>query len=79
MRVVPQRYLGEWNIEAKSPDDFVLDLIGLDNRIVYSCVQEISAGRRNPPTSFEDVLALLERSGLIEAASALRSGPTPIG
>ncbi|MFI6152209.1 PIN domain-containing protein [Kitasatospora sp. NPDC051170] len=78
LRDFPESYLEEWNIEAKSPDDFVLDLIGLDDRVVYSCVQEIAAARRNPPTSFDDVLTMLERSGLIESASALRSGPTPI-
>ncbi|MFJ6618331.1 hypothetical protein ACIQOW_12260 [Kitasatospora sp. NPDC091335] len=74
----PESCLAEWGIEAKSPDDFVLDLIGLDDRVVYSCVQEIADARRNPPTTFEDVLGILERSGLIEVAAALRAGPMPI-
>ena len=62
-------------MEAKSSDDFVMDLIDLDDRIVYSCIQEIAASRRNPPSTFDDVLEQLERSGLIEATGALRSRP----
>ncbi|MCC9311695.1 PIN domain-containing protein [Kitasatospora sp. RB6PN24] len=57
----PASCLDQWNVEAKSPDDFVLDLIGLDERVVYSCAQEIAAARRNPPVTFEDVLTQLER------------------
>ena len=71
----PAGYLAEWDIEAKSPDDFVMDLIHLDDRVVYSCIQEIAASRRNPPGTFDDVLEQLERSGLIEATGALRSRP----
>jgi len=75
----PAAYLAEWDIEAKSPDEFVMDLIGMDDRVVYSCVQQIAAARRNPPGTFAEVLDQLERSGLIEATSALRAGPSPSG
>jgi hypothetical protein len=78
LRDFPASCLDEWDIEARSPDDFVLDLIGLDERVVYSCAQEIASARRNPPASFEDVLAQLERSGLIESAAALRRGPSSV-
>ncbi|WP_255955938.1 hypothetical protein [Streptomyces odontomachi] len=52
-----------------------MDLIGLDDRVVYACVQEIATSRRHPPETFEDVLAQLERSGLTESVAALRHGP----
>lgn len=71
----PADDLASWSIEAKSPDDFAMDLIGLDERVVYSCVQQIVNARRNPPVTFEDVLGQLERSGLIESTAALRLGP----
>jgi predicted nucleic acid-binding protein len=70
----PPDYLGQWDVEAKSPDDFVLDLIGINDRVVYSCVQQIVDERVNPPETIDDVLGQLERSGLIESAAALRLG-----
>ncbi|MEU4405464.1 PIN domain-containing protein [Streptosporangium sp. NPDC023963] len=35
----PAEELAIWNLEAKSPDDFVLDQIDMDDRIVWACVQ----------------------------------------
>ena len=55
LRHFPEAELRRWNVEAKSPDDFVLDQINIDARIVYSCVQEI-ADSRNPPETVDDVL-----------------------
>jgi predicted nucleic acid-binding protein len=74
LRHFPQAELGQWNVEAKSPDDFVLDQINIDARIVYSCVREIANSRRNPPDTVDDVLAELERAGLVQSVAALRLG-----
>ena len=71
----PADALGEWDIEAKSADAFLLDLLGLDDRIVYACVQQIAESRRNPPETVEDVLAHMERSGLRRTVAALQLGP----
>jgi len=68
----PPELLAPWDIEAKSPDDFLLDQIALDGRIVWACVQQIADSRNNPPENAEDVLDALERAGLIEAVAALR-------
>ncbi len=70
----PEAELQPWNVEVKSPDDFVLDQITIDARIVYSCVREIANSRRNPPNTVEDVLAELERAGLVQSVAALRLG-----
>ncbi|MBV6695824.1 PIN domain-containing protein [Kitasatospora aureofaciens] len=70
----PSDYLGSFGIERKSADDFVMDLIGLDDRIVYSCVQEIALSRRKPPQTLDDVLGQLEKSGLSQSVAALRLG-----
>jgi predicted nucleic acid-binding protein len=70
----PEAELQQWNVEAKSPDDFVLDQINIDARIVYSCVREIANSRRNPPETVDDVLAELERAGLVQSVAALRLG-----
>ncbi|WP_233509874.1 PIN domain-containing protein [Actinomadura craniellae] len=70
----PAEDMDPWGIEAKSPDDFVLDQIGLDSRIVWACVQQIADSRNNPPETVDDVLDALEAAGLVEAVAALRTG-----
>jgi len=39
----PAADLRQWDIEAKSPDDFVLDQVGIDAQTVAACVQQIDA------------------------------------
>lgn len=70
----PADYLAPWDIEVKSPDDFVLDQIDLDGRVVWACVQQIADSRTNPPETVDDVLDALEAAGLVEAVAALRAG-----
>lgn len=65
--------LEPWDMEAKSPDDFILDQIDLNREAVYSAVQRIADSREKPPATFADVLAMLDRDGLVESAAALRS------
>jgi predicted nucleic acid-binding protein len=68
--------LAPWDIEAKLPDDFILDLVDINDRIVWACVQEIANSRRQRPETVGDVLVQLERSGLVESVAALRSNWT---
>ncbi|GAA3662684.1 hypothetical protein GCM10022224_028300 [Nonomuraea antimicrobica] len=70
----PADYLAPWDIEVKSPDDFVLDQIDLDGRVVWACVQQIADSRTSPPETVDDVLDALEAAGLVEAVAALRAG-----
>lgn len=70
----PSEVLNSWEVEARTPDDFVLDMIGINDRAVYACVQQIVDERTNPPQTFDEVLTQLERSGLIETAAVLRLG-----
>ncbi|MGH8326517.1 MAG: PIN domain-containing protein [Steroidobacteraceae bacterium] len=67
-------YLSQYGIEAKTPDDFVADLIGLAHPVVRGCVQGIVDQCNNPPVTFEEVLTKLERAGLIASATQLRYG-----
>lgn len=64
--------LAPWNIEAKHPDDFVLDQIDINDRIIWGCVQQIANSRRGRPETVEDVLSQLERSGLVRSVAELR-------
>jgi len=69
----PSTVLEEWDMEAKSADDFILDQIDLSHDSVYGAVQRIADSRGNPSATFSDVLAMLERDGLVESVAALRS------
>jgi DNA-binding IscR family transcriptional regulator len=68
--------LVQFDIEAKSPYDFVLDQINIDDRVVFSCVAEIANSRNRPPATVEDVLAELENVGLVRSVAALRTPPS---
>lgn len=72
-RDFPQDYLAGFGLETKSPDDFVLDQIGINAKVVFACVQQIADSREQPPQSTADVLAQLEASGMLRSAAALRS------
>jgi predicted nucleic acid-binding protein len=70
----PATVLELWDVEARAPDDFVLDQLGIDGRTVAACVQQIADSRTRPPQNIEDVLSQLERDGLVESIAALRAG-----
>jgi predicted nucleic acid-binding protein len=69
----PESALTRWNIEAQSPDEFLLDLIDLDQQTVYAQVQRIADSWKHPPGTVEDVLSSLEHVGMVETVAALRS------
>lgn len=69
----PAADLAPWDTEAKSPDAFVLDQIGINGRVVAGCIRQIADSRVRPPESIEDVLSQLERDGLVESVTALRT------
>jgi predicted nucleic acid-binding protein len=69
----PTQALRQWDIDPKDADDFVSDQIGLDAKVVWSCVQQIANSWRNPPGTIGDVLVSLERCGLVQSVAALRA------
>ncbi len=69
----PQSALEPFNIEAQSPDQFVLDLVDLAPGRVASVVQEQSSALRNPERTVEDLLDTLSDNGLPRAVAALRA------
>lgn len=69
----PEETLRQWDVEPKSADDFLSDQIGLDAKVVWSCVQQIANSWRNPPGTIGDVLASLERCGLVQSVAELRA------
>jgi hypothetical protein len=75
VRDFPPDDLSDFNVEAKTPDDFVLDQISIDDRVVFACVQDIANCRTRPHTA-QDILAELENNGLVASVAALRSPPS---
>lgn len=73
VRDYPPEYLQQWDIEAKTPDAFVLDQIHINDKVVFACVQQIADSRRKNPVTVQDVLTQLERSGLVQSVAALRA------
>jgi predicted nucleic acid-binding protein len=73
LRDFPADALQSWNVEAKSPDEFVLDQISLDRPAVYAAVQQIADSWRNPPGGVDEVLDRLERNGLAVSVAELRA------
>lgn len=69
----PPECLARWDIEAKSPDEFVSDQVDLSGKVVWGCVQQIADTWRKPPGTTDDVLVALERSGLLRSVAELRS------
>jgi hypothetical protein len=73
IRDFPAGELSSWDIEAKTPDDFILDQIYLDEPAVHVAIHAIADAWRNPPGTADDVLDRLERSGLVESVARLRT------
>ncbi|MFJ3395309.1 PIN domain-containing protein [Leifsonia aquatica] len=68
----PADELAPWDIEAKHPDEFLLDQFHLDGVAVHAAVQAVADSMRNPPAAFNDVVDTLERTQLPRAAAILR-------
>jgi predicted nucleic acid-binding protein len=68
----PPDKLAPWDVRAKSPDDLVRDTMGIDPQAVWACVQQIVDSRTRRPVTVEDVLAELERDGLVASVAAMR-------
>ncbi|OHV45960.1 hypothetical protein CC117_09435 [Parafrankia colletiae] len=69
----PATDLEPWGVEAKSPDAFVLDQVGIRVQRAAAAIRQITGSRTNPPGSVDDILRQLEHDGLVESVTALRA------
>lgn len=69
----PPEALAPWDVEAVHPDAFLEAQIDLAPQVVYGAVQRIADSWRKPPGTVDDVIAWLERQGLVASAAALRT------
>ncbi|ODT02041.1 MAG: hypothetical protein ABS52_15440 [Gemmatimonadetes bacterium SCN 70-22] len=67
----PSSALGRYDVEAKHPDDFVMDCLDLAPVLVANCVREQAAALRNPAQSVGGVLTALRDGGLVQSVARL--------
>jgi hypothetical protein len=68
----PQVALADFDIDARHPDDFILDLADLDPAIVTTAAKLQRAALKNPPLSAETFIDTLRRQGLPGVAGFLQ-------
>lgn len=74
----PDEALAPFGMEAKHPDEFVLDAIGLQPGIVLRVVAQQADDLKSPPVSLGHLLDTLRAGGLEQSVALLRElfGPT---
>ena len=68
----PAEVLADWDVEAKHPDDFLVDQLHLDAVSVRKAIQAVADSWQRPPGTVNDVLDRLDRAGLPQTAAVLR-------
>jgi len=68
----PTEVLADWDVEAKHPDDFLVDQFHLDAISVHKAIQAVADSWQKPPGTVNDVLDRLDRAGLPQTAAVLR-------
>ena len=68
----PTEALADWDVEAKHPDDFLVDQVHLDAISVHKAVQAVADSWQKQPGTVNDVLDRLYRAGLPQTAAVLR-------
>jgi hypothetical protein len=68
----PDEKLAPYDIEAKHPDDFVLDTIDLAPAAVAKVVSDQAEALKNPPRTAGELLDTLRALGLVRSVARLR-------
>jgi len=69
----PAHVLQTYNIEAQTPDVFLLHLVDLSPRTVFGVLEAQAAALRNPPMTIEELFDGLAHSGLPRSIAVLRT------
>ena len=72
LRDFPDHVLERYDIEAKHPDDFILESIDIALAAVVRCITEQLGAYKNPPLSMAELLDALRTAGLIRSVARLR-------
>lgn len=69
----PEEHLQTFGLTAKSTDDFLTDLIDLNNEQAVAAFREMVLNKKNPPLDEYEVLAQLRKIGLTDTANYLHA------
>ncbi len=69
----PAEYLTEFGLTSTSADDFITDIIDLNQKIAVDAFNEMVNNRRNPDLDCYQVLDRLRQRGLTQSANFLHS------
>jgi len=69
----PQNYVATYNIQVVDPDTFIVNLIDLDPELALQAIKKQSERLKNPPKTVSEVIATMEKNGLVNAASRFRA------
>jgi predicted nucleic acid-binding protein len=72
LRDFPDDKVAPHNVEAKHPDDFVLDALDLAPGIVTQVLSEQAGALKNPPRTVGELLDTLRGQGLVRSVAKLR-------
>jgi hypothetical protein len=75
----PADILMPYDIEAKHPDEFVMESLDLAPALVAGCLTAQAEALRNPPVSVPTLLETLRRQGLVQSVARLRDLLSPAG
>jgi hypothetical protein len=67
----PEEYLNSFGIKAKSADDFLTDIIDLNQDIAIKAFKEMVLNRKNPSMNEFEVLESLRKVELFDTANYL--------
>ena len=68
----PAEALAPYDVEAKHPDDFVLDSIDIAPARIAQCITQQAGRLRNPPRTVDQLLDTLRDQGLVQSVARLR-------
>jgi hypothetical protein len=68
----PDHVLARYDVQAKHPDEFVIDSLDLAPVVVTQCVIQQAATCRNPPVNVSELLDTLRNAGLVQSVARFR-------
>ncbi len=69
----PNDYLAQFGLSAKSADDFLTDIIDLNNETCVKAFRELVMNKKNPPLDQYEVLDKFRQNGLKNTADYLHA------
>ncbi|MFW5758538.1 MAG: PIN domain-containing protein [Bacteroidota bacterium] len=69
----PKEVLASFDIKAKTPDDFLTDIIDLNKKLSLAAFRKLVLNKKQPPLDEYEVLDILRNNGLQNTADYLHA------